>query len=84
MAQLSELSTTGVHQQLLAGFTIFRPSLLRTGADIAAAVGVLEDSLDDKSIGPILLCSLLPEHPYVFEFIVSCELSIVVATPQRR
>ena len=61
MAQLSELST-GVHQLLLVGFTIFHPSPLLTEDDITAAVGVLEDSLDDKSIGHILLCSLLPEH----------------------
>jgi len=82
MAQPSELSA-GKHQQLLAGFIIFQPSLLRTEGDIAAAVGVLEDSLDDKSIGPILLCSLLPEHPYVFEFIISCKPSIVVTMPHR-
>ena len=83
MAQLSELST-GVHQQLLAGFNIFHPSLLLTEDDIAAAVGVLEDSLDEESIRPILLCSLLPQHPSVFEFIISCELSIIVIMPHRR
>ena len=63
-----------VHRQLLAGFDIFHPYRLSTEDDIAVAVNVLEGSLDNKSIGPIILCSLQPEHPYVFEFIVSCKL----------
>ena len=67
-----ELSTD-VHKQLLAGFDIFHPSRLSTEDDIAVAVNVLEGSLDNKSIGPIIICSLQPEHPYVFEFIVSCK-----------
>jgi hypothetical protein len=62
-----------MHKQLLAGFDIFHPSRLSTEDDIAVAVNVLEGSLDNKSIGPIILCSLQPEHPYVFEFIVSCK-----------
>jgi hypothetical protein len=66
-----------VHKQLLAGFDIFRPSRLSTKDDIASAVNVLEGSLDNKSIGPIILCSLQPEHPYVFEFIVSCKLVLL-------
>jgi len=65
-----------VHKQLLAGFDIFRPSRLPTEDDIVAAVNVLEGSLDNNSIGPIILCSLQPEHPYVFEFIVSCKLML--------
>jgi hypothetical protein len=72
MSQSSELSAD-VHKQLLAGLNIFHPSRLATEDDIAVAVDVLEGSLDIKSIGPIILCSLQPEHPYVFEFIVSCE-----------
>ena len=67
-----ELSTD-VHKQLLAGFDIFHPSRLYTENDMAVAMNVLEGSLDDKSIGPIILCSLQPEHPYVFEFILSCK-----------
>lgn len=62
-----------MHKQLLAGFDIFHPSRLPTEDDIAVAVNVLEGSLDNTSIGPIILCSLQPEHPYVFEFIVSCK-----------
>lgn len=72
-SQPLELSAD-VHKQLLAGFNIFHPSRLSTEDDIAVAVNVLEGSLDNKSIGPIILCSLQPEHPYVFEFIVSCKL----------
>jgi hypothetical protein len=68
-----ELSTD-VYKQLLASFNIFHPSRLATEEDIAVAVDVLEGSLDNRSIGPIILCSLQPEHPYVFEFIVSCKL----------
>jgi hypothetical protein len=69
-----------VHKQLLAGFDIFHPSRLATEDDITAAVIFLEGSLDNKSIGPIILCSLQPEHPYVFEFIVSCKLVLFVPT----
>jgi hypothetical protein len=65
-----------VHKQLLAGFDIFHPSRLSTKDDIAVAVNVLEGSLDSKSMGPIILCSLQPEHPYVFEFIVSCKIIV--------
>jgi hypothetical protein len=67
-----ELSTD-VHKQLLAGLDVFHPSRLSTEHDIAVAVNVLEGSLDNKSIGPIILCSIQPEHPYVFEFIMSCK-----------
>jgi hypothetical protein len=63
-----------VHRQLLASFNIFHPSCLATEEDIAIAVNVLEGSLDNESIGPIILCSLQLEHPYAFEFIVSCKL----------
>jgi hypothetical protein len=71
MSRSSELSED-VHKQLLAGLNIFHPSRLATEDDIALAVNVLEGSLDNESIGPIILCSLQPEHPYVFEFIYSC------------
>ena len=77
--QPPELSVD-VHKQLLAGFDIFHPSRLSTEDQIAVAVNVLEGSLDIKSIGPIILCSLQPEHPYVFEFIVSCELVLFTPT----
>jgi hypothetical protein len=75
--QPPELSAD-VHKQLLAGLDIFHPSRLSTKDDIAVAVNVLEGSLDDKSIGPIILCSLQPEHPYVFEFIVSCKFVLFI------
>jgi hypothetical protein len=78
-SQSLELSAD-VHKQLLAGFDIYHPSRLATEDDIAVAVSVLEGSLDNKSIGPIILCSLQPEHPYVFEFIVSCKLMLFVPT----
>lgn len=70
--QSSELSSD-VRKQLLAGLDIFHPSRLATEDCIGVAVDVLEGSLDNKSIGPIILCSLQPEHPYVFEFIMSCK-----------
>jgi hypothetical protein len=73
MPQPSVLSA-GVYRQLLLGFDIFKPTRLATRDDITVALNVLEGSLDDTSTGPIILCSLQPEHPYVFEFIVSCEL----------
>jgi hypothetical protein len=68
--QSPELSSH-VRKQLLAGLDIFHPSRLATEDSIGVAVDVLEGSLDNKSIGPIILCSLQPEHPYVFEFIMS-------------
>ena len=83
MAQTSEISTD-VHKQLLAGLNIFHPSRLGTEDDIAVAVNVLEGTLDNESIGPIILCSLQPEHPYVFEFIVSCKFVPFVSTPSHR
>ncbi|KAH9985773.1 hypothetical protein BJV77DRAFT_1031306 [Russula vinacea] len=70
MSRSSEFSAD-VHKQFLAGLDIFHPSRLSTEDDIALAVHVLEGCLDDESIGPIILCSVQPEHPYVFEFIVS-------------
>ena len=77
--QPPELSVD-VHKQLLAGFDIFHPSRLSTEDHIAVAVNVLEGSLDNKSIGPIIVCSLQPEHPYVFEFIVSCKFVLFTPT----
>ena len=71
--QSPELSSD-VRKQLLAGLDIFHPSRLATEDSISVAKDVLEGSLDNKSIGPIILCSLQPEHPYVFEFIMSCKL----------
>ena len=78
MSQSQGLSAD-VHKQLLAGLDIFRPSRLATEDSIGVAIDVLEGSLDDKSIGPIILCSLQPEHPYVFEFTMSCKLVFVPA-----
>lgn len=76
-SQSPELSAD-VHKQLLAGLDIFRPSRFATEDSIAIAVNVLEGSLDRKSIGPIILCSIQPEHPYVLEFIMSCKLVVFV------
>ena len=76
-SQPTELSAD-IHKQLLAGLDIFIPSRLATDDDIVVALNVLEGSLDNKSIGPIILCSLQPEHPYVFEFIMSCKLVVFV------
>jgi hypothetical protein len=82
MSQTPEIPKD-VYRQILAAFSIFHPSRLGTEDDISVAVGVLEDSLDNQSIGPIILSSLQPEHPYVFEFIVSCKLGPFVPTPSR-
>jgi hypothetical protein len=67
--------STNVHKQLLAGLTIFNPSGLVTEDDIATAVAVLEDSLDNESISSIIHLSFQPEYTYVFEFILSCKLA---------
>lgn len=63
-----------VHKPLLAGLDIFHPSRLATEDSIGVAIYVLEESLDNETIGSIIMCSLQPEHPYVFEFIMSCKL----------
>ncbi|KAH8984688.1 hypothetical protein EDB92DRAFT_1950637 [Lactarius akahatsu] len=70
MSKSHELSS-GIHKQLLAGLNIFDTASLTSDEDIALAVGVLEGTLDDHSTGPIIQCSLLPEHPYAFEFVIS-------------
>lgn len=70
---MSKISTN-LQKQLLAGLNIFNPSGLGTEADIHTAVSVLEDTLDKESIEPIIVVSLQPEHPYAFEFILSCKL----------
>ena len=62
----------GVHKQLLAGLNIFNTASLTSEEDIAIAVAVLEGTLDDHSTGPIIHCSLRPERPYAFEFMISC------------
>lgn len=64
--------TSSVQKQLLAGLNIFNTASLASEEDIAIAVTVLEDTLDDHSTGPIIHCSLQPEHPYAFEFMISC------------
>jgi hypothetical protein len=83
MAQTSQISTD-VHKQLLAGLNIFYPSRLGTEDDITVAVNVLEGCLDNDSIGSIILCSLQAEHPYVFEFIVSCTLVFSISNQTHR
>ena len=67
--------STDVYKQFLVGLRIFNPSGLGTEEDIVTAVHVLEGTLDDESIGPIICLSLQPEHPYVFEFILSCKIA---------
>ena len=81
--QPPELSSD-VRKQLLAGLDIFHPSRLATDDSITVAINVLEGSLDNKSIGPIIQCSLQPEHPYVFEFIMSCKLLTFVPALDNR
>ncbi len=71
MSKSSDFSS-GVHKQLLAGLNIFNKAFLKSEADIVTAVDVLEGTLDDHSIGAIIHCSLQPERPYAFEFIISC------------
>ncbi|KAH8984689.1 hypothetical protein EDB92DRAFT_2033428 [Lactarius akahatsu] len=63
--------SSGVHKHLLAGLNLFNKALLKSEADIATAVDVLEGTLDDYSTGPIIHFSLRPEHPYAFEFMIS-------------
>lgn len=70
MSQSSGLSVD-VPEDTLVGLDIFQPSRLSTEDDIAIALNVIEDRLDNESI---IFCSLQPENPYVFEFIVSCKL----------
>ena len=64
--------SSGVHKQLLAGLNIFNKASLESEADVATAVDVLEGTLDDHSMGPIIHFSLQPEHFYAFEFMISC------------
>ncbi|KAH9022664.1 hypothetical protein EDB84DRAFT_1441149 [Lactarius hengduanensis] len=61
----------GVQKQLLAGLKIFNIAALASEEDIATAVAVLEGTLDDHSMAPIIYCSLQHEHPYAFEFMIS-------------
>ncbi|KAH9065001.1 hypothetical protein EDB87DRAFT_1756197 [Lactarius vividus] len=70
MSNSSDFSS-GVHEHLLAGLNLFNKALLKSEADIATALDVLEGTLDDYSTGPIIQFSLQPEHPYAFEFIIS-------------
>ncbi|KAH9075551.1 P-loop containing nucleoside triphosphate hydrolase protein [Lactarius deliciosus] len=63
--------SSSVHKHLLAGLNLFNKALLKSEADIAIAVDVLEGTLDDYSTGPIIHFSLRPEHPYAFEFMIS-------------
>jgi hypothetical protein len=69
---MSRISTS-VYKELLAGLRIFNPTHLVSDQDISIALNVLEGTLDKGSIYPIILASLQPEHPYVFEFILSCK-----------
>ncbi|KAI9453668.1 hypothetical protein BJY52DRAFT_1396510, partial [Lactarius psammicola] len=70
MSKSPEFSSSE-HKQLLAGLNIFNTASLTSEEDIAVAVAVLEDTLDERSTGPIIHCSLQPEHPYAFEFVIS-------------
>lgn len=71
MSNLPEFSS-GVHKQFLASLKIFNPATLTSDEEIANEVAVLEGTLDDDSTGPIIHGSLQPDHPYAFEFIISC------------
>ncbi|KAH8984682.1 hypothetical protein EDB92DRAFT_2117025 [Lactarius akahatsu] len=72
MSEPPEFSS-GVQKQLLAGLKIFDIAALRLASeeDIATAVAVLEGTLDNHSMAPIICCSLQSEHPYAFEFMIS-------------
>lgn len=70
--------SSGVHKQFLASLKVFKPASLTSEEEVANAVVVLEDTLDDDSTGPIIHGSLLPDHPYAFEFIVSCMSELFV------
>jgi hypothetical protein len=70
MSETIEFSS-GVQKQLLAGLNIFKIASLTSEEEIATAITVLEGTLDDHSIAPIIHCSLQLEHPYAFEFMVS-------------
>ncbi|KAI9453661.1 hypothetical protein BJY52DRAFT_1418183 [Lactarius psammicola] len=67
---MSKISS-GVHKQLLAGLKIFNITSLTSEEEIATAVAVLEGTIDDHSMAPIIHCSLQPEHPFAFEFLIS-------------
>ncbi|KAH9005757.1 hypothetical protein EDB86DRAFT_3162664 [Lactarius hatsudake] len=71
--------SSGVHKHLLAGLNLFNKALLKSEADIATAVDVLEGTLDDYSTGPIIHFSLRPEHPYAFEFMISSAKDVTSA-----
>lgn len=70
MSETIEFSS-GIQKQILAGLNIFKIATLVSEEDIATAIAVLEGTLDDHSIAPIVHCSLQLEHPCVFEFMVS-------------
>ncbi|KAH8984684.1 hypothetical protein EDB92DRAFT_2117028 [Lactarius akahatsu] len=70
MSESPEFSS-GVQKQLLAGLKIFNVASLTSDEDIATAVAVLEGTLDDHSMAPIIRCSLQLGHPYAFEFMIS-------------
>ncbi|KAH9065010.1 hypothetical protein EDB87DRAFT_1574733 [Lactarius vividus] len=48
-----------------------RDAALASEEDIATAVAVLEGTLDDHSVAPIIYYPLPPEHPYALEFMIS-------------
>ncbi|KAH9075544.1 hypothetical protein EDB83DRAFT_2515178 [Lactarius deliciosus] len=68
MSESPEFSS-GVQKQLLAGLKIFNIASLTSDEDTATAVAVLEGTLDDHSMAPIIRCSL--QQPYAFEFMIS-------------
>jgi hypothetical protein len=79
MSNLPEFSSGhSVHRQFLAGLKIFDPASLTSDEEVAIAVAVLEGTLDDDSTGPIITCSLQPDHPHAFEFIISCMSGLFV------
>ncbi|KAH9172882.1 hypothetical protein EDB89DRAFT_1885655 [Lactarius sanguifluus] len=70
MSESPEFSS-GVQKQLLAGLKIFNIASLTSDDDIATAVAMLEGTLDDHSMAPIIRCSLQLGLPYAFEFMIS-------------
>ncbi|KAI0297515.1 hypothetical protein B0F90DRAFT_1819255 [Multifurca ochricompacta] len=74
---MSPQTPTDICKQFLAGLNIFNASSLTTDEDINTAVNVLQDTLDDESIGPIIRCSLSLEPvghdtaAYISKFILN-------------
>lgn len=75
---MSNTVSSGVYEQPFSGLGIFDIASLTSEEVIATAVAVLEGTLDDRSMAPIIHCSLQPRRPYAFEFMISCTSELFV------